>query len=265
MKASKYKKEKFLPTIGVSTLGCPKNLVDTENIIGILHAAGYPITGDHSKADLSLVNTCSFIEDSTRESSEVLSGLQDEGKRLIITGCMAQRFKGKLFKDFPNALAVVGTGNILDVLEIVKQVTKNLNNGKKIIKVDDISGRALRRSVSTAETPRLLTQIGPSAYLKIAEGCNHRCSFCIIPYLRGDLRSRTVEDILKEAKALVKNGVREIILVSQDSTSYGVDIYKKKSLARLLEILADDSGAKWIRLMYSYPTELNEEILSVIQ
>ncbi len=132
------KSAKKLPTIGVSTLGCPKNLVDTENLIGILHAAGYPITADHSKADLSLVNTCTFIEGSTNESIDTLTELADAGQKLIITGCMAQRFKGDLFEELPEAQAVVGTGNIADILEVVREVTRNMNEGRdsKIVKVD---------------------------------------------------------------------------------------------------------------------------------
>ena len=254
-------KRKTLPTIGVSTLGCPKNLVDTENIVGILHGAGYPITADHTKADISLVNTCTFIEGSTNESKEVLNDLSNQGQKLIITGCMAQRFKGALFDEFPTTQAILGTGNIKDILDVVKTVTANLNskNGSKIIKVDEIP-----MAVADSSTPRLNTQIGPSAYLKIAEGCDHRCAFCIIPYLRGDMKSRTIEDIVAEGKRLVDNGVKEIILVSQDSTAYGTDIYKRRALADLLREVADKSGAEWIRLMYAYPTEMDEEMLDII-
>lgn len=252
---------KKLPTIGVSTLGCPKNLVDTENIIGILHGAGYPITADHTKADISLVNTCTFIEGSTNESKEVLSGLSKQGQKLIVTGCMAQRMKGDLFDEFPQAQAVVGTGNIKDILDVVKTVSDNLNGkNPRIIKVDEVPSVVLDSSA-----PRINTQIGPSAYLKIAEGCDHRCAFCIIPHLRGDMKSRTIEDIVLESKVLVKNGAKEIVLVSQDSTAYGTDIYKKRNLAELLRRISKESGAEWIRLMYSYPTELDEEMLEVIR
>jgi len=254
-------KTKKLPTIGISTLGCPKNLVDTENIVGILHAAGYPITADHSKADLSLVNTCTFIEGSTNESKEVLTELSQKGQKLIVTGCMAQRFKGDLFNEFPKIQAVVGTGNIKDILDVVKKITANLNNGKdsRIVEVDEVP-----MAVADSSTPRINTQIGPSAYLKIAEGCDHRCAFCIIPYLRGDMKSRTIEDIVVESKTLVESGVKEIVLVSQDSTAYGTDIYKRRALADLLRAVANESGAKWIRLMYAYPTEMSEEMLTVI-
>lgn len=254
-------KSKILPTIGISTLGCPKNLVDTENIIGILHGAGYPITAEHEKADISLVNTCTFIEGSTNESKEVLGDLSNQGKKLIITGCMAQRFKGDLFDEFQTAQAVIGTGNIKDILDVVKKVTENLNNGKdsRIIKVDEIP-----MAVADASTPRVHTQVGPSVYLKIAEGCDHRCAFCIIPHLRGDMKSRTIEDIVAEAKNLVQQGAREIVLVSQDSTAYGTDKYKRRALADLLRAVADESGAPWIRLMYAYPTEMDEEMLEVI-
>ena len=252
---------KTLPIIGISTLGCPKNLVDTENIVGILHGAGYPITADQNKADISLVNTCTFIEGSTNESKEVLNDLSSQGKKLIITGCMAQRFKGDLLNEYSQAQAVVGTGNIADILDVVKKVTANLNKGKdsKIVRVDEIP-----MAVANSSTPRLYTQIGPSVYLKIAEGCDHRCAFCIIPYLRGDMKSRTIEDIVTEAKNLVQNGAKEIVLVSQDSTAYGTDIYKRRALADLLRGVADESKAPWIRLMYAYPTEMDEEMLDVI-
>ena len=262
MKSGIKHKNKILPTIGISTLGCPKNLVDTENIVGILHGAGYPITSDHRKADISLVNTCTFIEGSTNESKEVLNDLSKKGQKLIVTGCMAQRFKGELFNEFPTTQAVVGTGNIKDILTVVKNVTRNLNSDKdsKIVMVDEIPN-----SVETASTPRMHTQIGPSAYLKIAEGCDHRCAFCIIPYLRGNMKSRTIEDIVTEARTLVKSGIKEIVLVSQDSTAYGTDIYKRRALADLLRGVADKSRADWIRLMYAYPTEMTEEMLDVIR
>lgn len=252
---------KKLPVIGVSTLGCPKNLVDTENMIGILHGAGYPITSDHTKADISLVNTCTFIEGSTNESVDVLTELADQGQKLIITGCMAQRFKGDLFEELPEAQAVVGTGNVKDILDVVKQVTRNLNEGKdsKIIRVDEVP-----MAVANAETPRVHTQVGPSVYLKIAEGCDHRCAFCIIPYLRGDMKSRSIEDIVKEAQALVAGGAKEIVLVSQDSTAYGTDLYKRRALADLLRALAEQSSAQWIRVMYAYPTEMDAEMLEVM-
>jgi ribosomal protein S12 methylthiotransferase len=255
-------KQKKLPVIGVSTLGCPKNLVDTENMIGILHGAGYQITADHNKADISLVNTCTFIEGSTNESLDVLTELADEGQKLIITGCMAQRYKGDLFEGLPEAQAVVGTGNVKDILDVVRQVTRNLNEGKdsKIIKVDEVP-----MAVANAETPRIHTQIGPSVYLKIAEGCDHRCAFCIIPHLRGDMKSRPIEDIVKEAQQLVLGGAKEIVLVSQDSTAYGTDIYKRRALADLLRALAEQSGAQWIRVMYAYPTEMDREMLEVIK
>lgn len=259
--STKSNTNKKLPVIGVTTLGCPKNLVDTENIIGILHGAGYQITSDQEKADLSLVNTCTFIEGSTNESIDVLTDLADDGNKLIITGCMAQRYKGDLFEELPEAQAVVGTGNVKDILSVVKKVTENLNEGKdsKIIKVDEVPN-----SVADANVPRINTQLGPSAYLKIAEGCDHRCAFCIIPHLRGDMKSRTIEDIVLEAKQLVERGAKELVLVSQDSTAYGTDIYKRRALADLLRAVADESGAKWIRLMYSYPTELDAEMLDVI-
>lgn len=261
-KSSSARAEKKLPVIGVSTLGCPKNLVDTENMIGILHAAGYQISSDHTKADISLVNTCTFIEGSTNESLDLLTELADQGSKLIVTGCLAQRYKGDIFEELPEAQAVVGTGNVKDILKVVKEVTRNLNDKKdsKIICVDEVPN-----AVADSLTPRVHTQIGPSMYLKIAEGCDHRCAFCIIPYLRGDMKSRSIEDIVEEAKQLVKSGAKEIVLVSQDSSAYGTDLYKRRALADLLRAVADQSGAEWIRLMYAYPTELDREMLEVIR
>ncbi len=260
--ATKSKQAKKLPVIGVSTLGCPKNLVDTENMIGILHGAGYQITSEHEKADFSLVNTCTFIEGSTNESIDALTELADEGQKLIITGCMAQRFKGDLFEELPEAQAVVGTGNVKDILDVVKEITRNMNEGKdsKIIKVDDVP-----LAVANAQTPRIHTQVGPSVYLKIAEGCDHRCAFCIIPHLRGDMKSRSIEDIVTEAKLLVEQGAKEIVLVSQDSTAYGTDIYKRRALADLLAAVADESNVEWLRVMYAYPTEMDKEMLELIR
>ena len=254
-------KEKKLPVIGVSTLGCPKNLVDTENMIGILHGAGYPISSDHERADISLVNTCTFIEGSTNESVDLLTELADAGQKLIVTGCMAQRYKSDLFEELPEAQALVGTGNVKDILDVVKEVTRKLNQGldSKIVRIDEKPN-----TVADAQVPRIDTQIGPSTYLKIAEGCDHRCAFCIIPYLRGDMNSRTIEDIVLEAKALVKRGAKELVLVSQDSTAYGTDIYKRRALADLLEAVAKESGAQWVRVMYAYPTEMDEAMLQTI-
>ena len=256
------KTAKKLPVIGVSTLGCPKNLVDTENMIGILHGAGYQITSDHQKADFSLVNTCTFIEGSTNESIDALTELADQDQKLIITGCMAQRYKGDLFDELPEAQAVVGTGNVKDILEVVREVTRNMNEGRdsKIVKVDEVP-----MAVADAQTPRIHTQVGPAVYLKIAEGCDHRCAFCIIPHLRGDMKSRTIEDIVQEAKVLVSQGAKEIVLVSQDSTAYGTDIYKRRALAELLARVANESGVEWLRVMYAYPTEMDKEMLEVIR
>lgn len=245
------------PKIGVVTLGCPKNQTDTEVMLGLLNQAGFELTFDNDEADLCLVNTCSFIEDARRESVRTLVELAADGKELIIAGCLAQHFKEELLTEMPEARALVGTGDIHKIVEVVKAIAED--SSLRIVQVS-----ATPNDHIDEVQPRMSTGIGTSAYLKVAEGCDHRCTFCIIPQLRGDFRSRSIESLVKEARLLVASGTKEIILISQDTTYYGLDIYKKQALPELLEALHEIEGLDWIRIMYFYPTETNAEILRTI-
>lgn len=245
------------PRIGVVSLGCPKNATDTEVMLGLLKEAGFPVTFDNDEADLCLVNTCSFIGDARQESVRTLVELADQGKELIIAGCLAQHFKEELLNEIPEARAVVGTGDITKIVDVISQVAQD--SSLRVVEVSEIPN-----DYQDDVLPRVHTGVGASAYLKIAEGCDHRCTFCIIPMLRGDFRSRTIESLVKEARVLVASGVKEIILVSQDSTYYGLDIYKRMALAELLEALHEIEGLDWIRIMYWYPTEASDVLLKTI-
>lgn len=245
------------PKIGVVTLGCPKNATDTEVMLGLLNEAGFQVTFDSDDAEMCLVNTCSFIGDARKESVRTLVELADAGKELIIAGCLAQHFKEELLTEIPEARAVVGTGDIYKIVDVIKSVAAD--SSLRVVEVSDVPN-----DYSDEVLPRMLTGVGASAYLKIAEGCDHTCSFCIIPMLRGKFRSRSIESLVKEARILVKSGVREIILVSQDSTYYGLDIYGKLALPELLEALNEIEELAWIRVMYFYPTETTDEILHAI-
>lgn len=246
------------PKIGVVSLGCPKNATDTEVMLGLLNEAGFEVTFDNDDADLCLVNTCSFIGDARKESVRTLVELADQGKELIIAGCLAQHFKEELLTEIPEARAVVGTGDITKIVDVIKAVARD--SSLRLVEVSDVPN-----NYDDEVLPRMATGVGASAYLKIAEGCDHACTFCIIPLLRGKFRSRTIESLVKEARILVKGGVKEIILVSQDSSYYGLDIYNKMALPELLEALHEIEDLDWIRIMYCYPTETNRTLLETIK
>ncbi len=245
------------PKVGVVSLGCPKNTTDTEVMLGLLNQAGFTVTFDNEEADICLVNTCSFIEDARRESVRCLVELAGDGKEIIIAGCLAQHFKDELLKEVPEARAVVGTGDIHKIVEVVKAVAAD--PGLRIVQVSASPDDHVDEIM-----PRLNTGIGPASYLKIAEGCDHRCSFCIIPRLRGNFRSRSIDSLVTEARLLVASGTKEIILVSQDSTYYGLDRYGHMSLSELLSRLHEIEELEWLRIMYFYPTETSVELLETI-
>lgn len=246
------------PKIGVVSLGCPKNATDTEVMLGLLNEAGFEVTFDNEEADLCLVNTCSFIGDARKESVRTLVELADQGKELIIAGCLAQHFKEELLTEIPEARAVVGTGDITKIVDVIKAVARD--SSLRVVEVSDVPN-----NYDDEVLPRMATGVGASAYLKIAEGCDHACTFCIIPLLRGKFRSRTIESLVKEARILVKGGVKEIVLVSQDSSYYGLDIYNKMALPELLEALHEIEDLDWIRIMYCYPTETNRALLEAMK
>lgn len=244
------------PTIGLVNLGCAKNLVDAEVMLGILNKNGYNISLDEEMSDIVLVNTCSFIKEAEKESVQAIVRLAETGKKLIISGCLAQKYKLELMEAVPEALAVIGTSDIDNICEIVDSISRKK---KPIYNVSD-----LPEYTYNEEADRFQITVGSSSYIKIAEGCDYSCSYCIIPVLRGSYRSRTVESIVAEAKKLGKKGVTEVVLIAQDTTSYGKDIYGKPSLVDLLEKLNDVEDISWIRIMYTYPSHMNNKLIKAI-
>jgi len=243
------------------SLGCDKNLVDSENMLGILHQGGYTLTGDESLADVLVVNTCCFIEDAKKESIENIlevAKYKEDGncKALIVTGCMAQRYKQEILDEIPEVDALIGTTSYDKIVEVVDKV---LN--EKGIKTQhfDLIDREM-----TEDMPRILTTAGYFAYVKIAEGCDNHCTYCIIPKLRGKYRSRQVDYIKREVEKLVEGGVSEIILVAQDTTRYGSDL-QNTSLAKLIQELSSIAGIEWIRVLYCYPEGITDELIEEIK
>ena len=245
------------PKFGVVSLGCPKNQVDTEVMLGLLKNAGFDLTFDNDEADICLVNTCSFIEEARQESVRHLVSLAAQGKELIIAGCLAQHFQDELLKELPEARAIVGTGNIHQIVEIARAIIADAE--LRLVRVSDSAADSIQEIM-----PRLSTSLGNSSYLKIAEGCNHTCTFCIIPLLRGRFVSRPIDALVQEARILAAAGTRELILVSQDSSFYGIDLYGQPALSELLEALHAIEELAWIRVMYFYPTETNSKILTTM-
>lgn len=240
--------------IALISHGCAKNLVDSELILGILKENGYEITLDENETDTVIVNTCSFICDAERESIHTILELVQNGKQVIVTGCLAQKHPEELKKEIPEIAAIVGATDFTKIIEVLN----NLNKGF----VSEVSTKP--DYIYPEKVERAQITMGASSYIKIADGCSYRCGYCIIPYLRGDYHSRKMEDIISEAKELVKKGVTEIILIAQDTTGYGTDIYQKPMLAKLLRELNKIDGLGWIRVMYAYPTRMDDELLKAI-
>ena len=238
--------------IALISHGCAKNLVDSELILGLLAQNGYEITLNEDETDTVIVNTCSFIADAERESIRSILELADKGKRIIVTGCLPQKHPEELKKEIPEISAVLGTTDFTKIIDVLKQTeyVNEVNPEPEYIYPENIE----RQQIT----------MGASSYIKIADGCNYRCGYCIIPYLRGNYHSRKIENIVKEAEKMVQKGVTEIILVAQDTTSYGIDIYKKPMLAKLLEELDKIKDLGWIRVMYAYPTMMSDELLDTI-
>ncbi len=241
--------------IALISHGCAKNLVDSELILGILAQNGYEITLNEDETDIVIVNTCSFICDAERESISTILELVDKGKKVIVAGCLAQKHPDELKKEIPEIAGIVGTSDFTKIVEGVKEIDKDY--------VSEVSTKP--NYIYPENVERQQITMGASSYIKIADGCNYRCGYCVIPYLRGDYHSRKMEDIIAEAEKLVKKGVTEIILIAQDTTGYGVDIYKKPMLAELLKKLNKIDGIGWIRFMYAYPTQMSDELLDTIR
>ena len=240
------------PTVAFTHLGCEKNRVDTEHMLGLLAEAGYGVSADESDARVVVVNTCSFIQDARAESVRTLVELAEQGKELIIAGCLAQHFQQELLDSLPEARAIVGTGDYQHIVEVLERVEA----GERVNLVSPVP-----TFVGDEHLPRYRTTSEAVAYLKVAEGCDYRCAFCIIPRLRGDQRSRPIESIVAEARQLAEQGVKELILISQITTNYGLDLYGRPRLDDLLRALGEVE-IPWIRVHYAYPTGLTETVLA---
>lgn len=239
------------------SLGCDKNLVDSEHMLGDLIDSGFSICDSEEEADIIVVNTCSFIADAMEESIQTIIDLgsyKENGhlQGLIVTGCLAERFTDDILKDLPEVDAIIGTNSYDELVKAINIVLEK--NGKKPVFKKELVG--LPR-----DGRRVLTTGGHYAYLKIAEGCNKRCTYCAIPYIRGNYRSVPMEALIAEAKTLAEGGVKELILVAQETTVYGIDIYGEKSLTRLLHELCKIEGIEWIRILYAYPEEITDDLI----
>ncbi len=243
--------------IGFVSLGCPKNLLDTEVMLGHVVKAGYKITPEDTEADIIIINTCSFINDAKKESIDNIldiAWLKENAnlKGIIVTGCLAQRYRDEILKEFPEVDAVLGTGSVHSIVDAIKAVEKK----RKFSEFKDENEVALGgdRVVTTTENA--------FAYLKISEGCNNRCTYCAIPNIRGKFRSRPMDEIISEAKELVQMGVSEIVVIGQDTTAYGIDIYGEYRLHELLSRLEKETDVKWLRILYCYPDKITPELIN---
>ena len=241
--------------IALISHGCAKNLVDSELILGILSQNGYKITLNEEETDIVIVNTCSFICDAEKESVRSILEMVDAGKKVIVTGCLSQKHSKDLKDAIPEIKAVVGTTDFVKIIDVLNRIeTEDF--------VNEVSEEP--NFIYPENVERQQITMGASSYIKIADGCNYRCGYCVIPYLRGNYNSRKMENIIEEAKSLVKKGVTEIILVAQDTTGYGMDIYQKPMLPELLKELNKIEGLGWIRVMYAYPTQMKDDLLKTI-
>ncbi len=243
--------------VSMVTLGCEKNLVDSEVMAGIMAEKGYQVTEDPQDADVIIVNTCAFIDAAKQESVDTvlrMAKLKALGKKLVVAGCMAQRYADQLAEEIPEIDGIVGTGEFTRIHELVERIKQGERPkliGNPVYIYDEF-------------TPRL-KGVSASAYVKIAEGCDHRCTFCVIPQMRGGFRSRSIDSIVAEVCQLVAGGVREVNLIAQDSTQYGMDIYGARRLPDLLRALNDVEGLRWIRLHYAYPGYFTDELIAAFR
>jgi ribosomal protein S12 methylthiotransferase len=244
--------------VGMVSLGCAKNTVNSEQMLWLLNEAGYEITGDLSEIDYLIINTCGFIESAKTEAiNNILEfgELKKEGrlKKIIVTGCLPERYKSEILKEMPEVDALVGCGSFSEIVDVLKAVER----GETPERYGDINARV-------EETDRVITSGEGWAYIKIAEGCDNHCAYCVIPSIRGKFRSRPMENIVREAKELAEMGVKELIVVAQDITRYGTDLYGERRLSALIRELAKIEGFRWIRLHYLYPELIDDELISCI-
>jgi ribosomal protein S12 methylthiotransferase len=264
--------------IGLVSLGCPKNLVDSEVMLGLAQQAGHELTRDPSSADVLVVNTCAFIDSAKQESVDTILEMAAHKKdgtcrRLIVTGCLAERYRDELQAEIPEIDAVLGTGQVPEIVGAIAGLSRAGASPLKFFRQgtrpDDPEPRAMRSGslpdyLYDADTPRVFATPKHFAYLKVAEGCDYKCAFCIIPTLRGHYRSRSAVSIVKEARALAERGVKEILLISQDTTFYGIDRGERGALAALVRELNGVDGLEWIRLLYLYPTTIDDATLAAM-
>ena len=251
--------------VGFVSLGCPKNQLDTEVMLHEVATAGYEITPDETEADVVIINTCGFIESAKKESIENILDIawlkkNRSLKAIIVTGCLAERYRESILEEMPEVDAVLGVGSIHNIVEAVEAVTVKRKKGSKRKYTSFEDKEEVRLGGD-----RILTTPEYTAYLKIAEGCDNRCAYCAIPAIRGKFRSRTIEDIVKEAKDLEALGVRELNIVAQDITRYGLDLYGSYKLAALLRAITDNTSIPWIRLLYCYPDKITDELVAEIR
>ena len=245
--------------IGFVSLGCPKNRCDTEVMLKELVDAGYEITPEETDADIIVINTCAFIESAKREAIDNILDIawlkkNHNLKGIIVTGCLTERYREEILKEFPEVDAVLGVGSIHNIAEAVREVEA----GRRYASFEDKNEVRLGgdRVLSTPEY---------TAYIKIAEGCNNRCTYCAIPSIRGKMRSRDMDSIISEAKDLEAIGVKELCVVAQDTTAYGIDLYGRYALPELLQRLVDETGIEWIRILYCYPDKITDELIDVMK
>ncbi|MGD2180307.1 30S ribosomal protein S12 methylthiotransferase RimO [Lusitaniella coriacea] len=242
------------PTIAISHLGCEKNRIDSEHMLGLLVQSGYAVDANEELADYVIVNTCSFIQAAREESVRTLVELAEANKKIVIAGCMAQHFREQLLEELPEAVAVVGSGDYHKIVETIART----ETGERVLEVSDEP-----TYIADETVPRYRTTSEGVAYVRVAEGCDYGCAFCIIPHLRGKQRSRPIESIVTEARQLCEQGVQEIILISQITTNYGVDLYGEPKLAELLRALGN-VDIPWVRMHYAYPTGLTKKTIDAI-
>jgi ribosomal protein S12 methylthiotransferase len=258
--------------IGMISLGCPKNLVDSEVMLGLAQQGGHELTPDAAEAEVLIVNTCAFIDSAKQESIDAILEMarhKTDGacKRLIVTGCMAERYRDELKKEIPEIDAVLGTGQVPEIVGAITGGATPMTfyrSGQRAPSTKLPAPGALPTYIYDADTPRLMATPKHYAYVKIAEGCDYKCAFCIIPTLRGEYRSRPGDSIVREARALAARGVKELLLISQDTTFYGIDRSERGALARLLRELNEVDGLEWIRLLYLYPTTIDDATLAAM-
>ena len=259
------------------SLGCDKNLVDSEKMLGLLNESGFRVSQEESEADAIVVNSCCYIHYAKEESVETILEMAEWKKKgrlkaLIVTGCMAQRYQDEIQQEIPEVDAVIGTTGYTEIVPILDEILAEAEASQKEAAVEEPKEKSFVNCCPSIDLlpasladKRVVTTGGYTAYLKIAEGCNKRCTYCIIPYIRGHYRSFPMEDLLEEARKLAEGGVKELILIAQETTVYGMDCYGRKALPELLTKLCEIEGIEWIRILYCYPEEITDELIAVMK